>query len=213
LVNKRKITQLELIQHLNTLNYILEQKDIKLIKDFNFQSIYVDPDRFFQILTNLISNGIKFSSSGNQIICKIDGVDLNKEHYFKSINEYFFKQFKGDDDLEVNFSDFNTFSDFLNVQKSDEIQISYEYFLKKALKNHYIISVKDYGNGIDEKNIPLLFNKFCQISTDVRDAVGGTGLGLVISKYLVNLHGGEIFVESKINEFTEFYFLIPKEVN
>jgi signal transduction histidine kinase len=58
------------------------------------------------------------------------------------------------------------------------------------------LSVRDNGDGIAPKDIPRLFKKFQQIDSGPTRKVGGTGLGLVISKGIVEQHGGRIGVES-----------------
>ncbi|MCP4163926.1 MAG: response regulator [Deltaproteobacteria bacterium] len=69
-------------------------------------------------------------------------------------------------------------------------------------------SVKDEGIGIPEKAIKNLFKPFSQVDESMNRRHGGTGLGLAISKQLVKLMSGEIGVNSKINEGSEFWFKI-----
>lgn len=69
--------------------------------------------------------------------------------------------------------------------------------------------VKDTGSGIDKKDIPLMFNKYQRVGRS--DRVKGTGLGLFVSKSIVELHGGRMSVESKLNEGSTFSFALPKE--
>nr|MCU0326558.1 ATP-binding protein [Spirosomataceae bacterium] len=71
------------------------------------------------------------------------------------------------------------------------------------------IKVFDTGIGITQQNIGRIFDSFKQADQDVKVKYGGTGLGLAIVKQLVNLHGGEISVESKVNEGTTFTFTLP----
>jgi len=71
------------------------------------------------------------------------------------------------------------------------------------------VSISDTGIGIKEENISKLFQKFEQLESRISKKYGGTGLGLVISKQLVELHGGEIRAESKYGEGSTFTFLIP----
>lgn len=71
------------------------------------------------------------------------------------------------------------------------------------------VSVSDTGIGIKEENIDIVFEQFRQVDGSLTRTAGGTGLGLPISKSLVELHGGEIDVESKVGEGTKFTFTIP----
>lgn len=67
-------------------------------------------------------------------------------------------------------------------------------------------SVKDTGIGIKEEDIKLLFRSFSQLNNSYSREYTGTGLGLVLSKQLVGMLGGEIYAESKINEGSVFSF-------
>lgn len=67
-------------------------------------------------------------------------------------------------------------------------------------------SIKDTGTGIAKGKIDSVFESFAQANTDIARRYGGTGLGLTISKLLVNLQGGQIGVDSKIHEGSTFYF-------
>ena len=81
--------------------------------------------------------------------------------------------------------------------------------------NHYIISINDTGIGLTKKEIAQLFTQFGKIERygqgwDV--GIEGTGLGLYISKELINLHDGIIWVESEgRNKGSTFYFSLPIE--
>ncbi|MCX6204623.1 MAG: ATP-binding protein [Bacteroidetes bacterium] len=70
-------------------------------------------------------------------------------------------------------------------------------------------SVKDSGIGIEEDKLKLVFESFSQASVDVARKYGGTGLGLTISKQLVELQNGNIWVTSKYGEGSEFIFELP----
>jgi signal transduction histidine kinase/CheY-like chemotaxis protein len=79
------------------------------------------------------------------------------------------------------------------------------------------ISVADSGIGIPNDQIKTVFEEFTQVtnnstSKDTRRAIKGTGLGLSICKMLVELQGGTIGVESKLNHGSVFTFAIPYEV-
>jgi PAS domain S-box-containing protein len=71
------------------------------------------------------------------------------------------------------------------------------------------IGVTDTGVGIKEDEINKLFNKFTQLEQSAVSEKKGTGLGLVISKGIVEAHGGKIGIFSKEGQGSTFYFIIP----
>jgi signal transduction histidine kinase len=76
------------------------------------------------------------------------------------------------------------------------------------------ITISDTGSGIDPEELPFIFDRFHRgEKSRPRDkgGNGGTGLGLSIVKGLVEAHGGEIKVESKLGEGTTFRFTLPKK--
>jgi len=117
--------------------------------DYNIIS---DPVRIKQVISNLISNAIKFTSSGKKVICNIN---YNK-----------------------------------NTEK-------------------LYVEVIDEGIGIEEEKLKTIFQPFAQADTSTTRKFGGTGLGLTISKKLIDLLGGELKVESEVNKGSKFYFSIP----
>lgn len=73
----------------------------------------------------------------------------------------------------------------------------------------YSISVSDTGTGIPEEKIPHIFDRFYQVDNELSRTGSGTGIGLSLAQELVRLLGGEISVESKINEGTTFKVQLP----
>ena len=63
-------------------------------------------------------------------------------------------------------------------------------------KNHVIMSIADQGLGIPRKDISHIFDRFFRVDKARSRKQGGTGLGLAISKEVVNLLGGQIWVDS-----------------
>jgi signal transduction histidine kinase len=72
---------------------------------------------------------------------------------------------------------------------------------------HY--SVSDTGIGIPADQLDAVFTEFKQVDATIAREFGGSGLGLSITKKFVEMHGGRIWVQSKLNEGSTFHFTIP----
>jgi two-component system sensor histidine kinase/response regulator len=72
-----------------------------------------------------------------------------------------------------------------------------------------VFQVEDTGIGIDEKHIPQLFEKFQQLEASRQRQYSGTGLGLALTKQLVELHGGTISVNSRLGVGSVFTVRLP----
>lgn len=107
--------------------------------------LHCDTHRFVQVLTNLITNAIKYTDSGNIVM---------------------------------------------------------GYSLKGKFLEFY---VKDTGSGIDKKHLNDIFDRFVKLNAFVK----GSGLGLSISKSIVNRFGGKIWAESELGKGSTFYFTMP----
>jgi PAS domain S-box-containing protein len=75
--------------------------------------------------------------------------------------------------------------------------------------NYLQISVADNGQGIPKEALPKLFTKFFRVSGALEQGSKGTGLGLFISKSIIEMHGGKIWVESELNRGSTFTFVLP----
>jgi signal transduction histidine kinase len=71
------------------------------------------------------------------------------------------------------------------------------------------ISVEDTGIGIKPEDIPKLFKEFSQLDSVYDKEYEGTGLGLALSKKLVELHGGRMQVASEFGKGSRFAFVMP----
>jgi signal transduction histidine kinase len=80
----------------------------------------------------------------------------------------------------------------------------------KVTDNNWLrTEVKDSGIGIESSELNKLFIPFSKTSSKPTSGEVSTGLGLAIAQKVAQLHGGEIGVESKINEGSTFYFILP----
>lgn len=75
--------------------------------------------------------------------------------------------------------------------------------------NHVILSISDQGLGIPRKDLGHIFDRFFRVDKDRSRKQGGTGLGLAISKEVVNLLGGQIWVDSVEGKGSTFYISLP----
>lgn len=82
--------------------------------------------------------------------------------------------------------------------------------LAKAQCGDFIFSVTDNGNGIPQSDIPNLFKRFSQGTARKRST--GTGLGLYLSRQIIEAHNGKIWVDSKVDKGSEFSFLLTDVV-
>jgi len=109
-----------------------------------------DGQRVEQVLTNLVSNAVKFTPAGGRVTIS----------------------------AEV---------------KGDRIRFR----------------VADTGCGIPAEAVPRIFDKFFQVQSSTETGRKGTGLGLAIVKHIVEMHGGEVGVESEVGQGSCFYFTLP----
>lgn len=79
-------------------------------------------------------------------------------------------------------------------------------------KESFIFCVSDNGIGIPKEHIGKVFDKFYQVDSSTTRKYKGSGLGLVIAKEIVELHGGKIWIESEEGTGSKFFFTIPKPV-
>ena len=89
----------------------------------------------------------------------------------------------------------------IRYTRQGEIRISAEP------RGHYVaVSVSDTGSGIPQEYLPHIFDKFVQVPGA---ATGGAGLGLAISRLIVEAHGGQISVQSELGHGSTFTFTLP----
>ncbi|MBT8253816.1 MAG: sensor histidine kinase [Bacteroidia bacterium] len=85
-----------------------------------------------------------------------------------------------------------------------------EVSIENLIKNKVIVRVTDNGEGIEEENIPRLFERFYRVDKTGSRKEGGSGLGLAIVKHIIEAHDEKIYVESEHGVGSEFSFTLEK---
>ncbi len=101
----------------------------------------------------------------------------------------------------------NLMNNAIKFTESGEVMLDVKLLTPDTLK----FTITDTGIGIPVDRMDKLFKSFSQIDTSTTRRYGGTGLGLVITKKMVELMGGDIKVESTLNKGSVFSFVIPFE--
>ncbi len=113
-------------------------------------SVAGDADRLFQVISNLLSNALKYSPDGGDVLVTTARVG-----------------------------------------------------------GEVVVSVRDHGLGISSEDLPRLFQRYERIDSKTGHKISGTGLGLVISRQIVEMHGGRIWAGRNAGGGSEFAFAIP----
>lgn len=92
------------------------------------------------------------------------------------------------------------------------VAIDVDFEMTKEDEADIIISVSDTGIGIAKEDIPKIFQSFRQVDSKRNRSIEGTGLGLPITKNLIELMGGKIGVESEYGRGSRFYFRVPQKI-
>ncbi|MEO5890581.1 MAG: PAS domain S-box protein [Ferruginibacter sp.] len=98
----------------------------------------------------------------------------------------------------VKFTDTGSIDIFCKVVKGSD-----------SLKDYISFSIKDTGIGVPADKQTAIFERFTQANTDTQRLYGGTGLGLNITKSIVDLYGGTLTMESEQGKGTTFHFILP----
>ena len=111
------------------------------------------------------------------------------------------------DSLRISQVITNLCNNAIKFTNTGEVVISLEVEEEISKEELYIqVSVRDTGIGISDDQVPFLFDKFNQADSSITRKYGGTGLGLSISKLLIEMMGGQIWMDSNIGEGTKFAF-------
>lgn len=191
----------------------LNDKQIEYVNDINASAIHLS-GIINEILdmSKIEANQMSLNKSNINIANTIDEV-INILRSLSSKKKITFKKVYDDSEAMIN-ADFkklqqilyNLLSNALKYTNPEgEIEIGFDVFEDKVQ-----FFVKDNGIGIDEKYHGKIFAKFQQVENIYTKTESSTGLGLTITKEFVEMHGGRIWLESKVNEGTTFIFELPK---
>lgn len=178
---------------LKTVNDLLDVSQIESGKfGYKFEKV-----ELVSFIENLLSELLNYA--------KESGVKI----YFKKPKESSINIFADVQKLSIAFSNIVANAVKYNI-KNGEIVVDMEQLKDKPFVQ---ISVKDTGIGIPAEDIPRLFTKFFRSESGQRSVPDGTGLGLYITKNIIERHGGNIWVESQISRGSVFYFTLPTDPN
>jgi signal transduction histidine kinase/AmiR/NasT family two-component response regulator len=148
--------------------------------------VMIDPHRLSQVLINLTTNAIKFTTTQEK----------------RTINMYI-----GASSEKPSTEDkFGLTYIASRVDKDRDVTAGAEWGLGEAVYLHF--AVEDTGRGLDKDEKKQLFQRFSQANPRTHISYGGSGLGLFISRELVELQGGEIGVASEAGKGSTFAFYI-----
>jgi light-regulated signal transduction histidine kinase (bacteriophytochrome) len=181
-----------------------------------------DLEKYFSIVTDnarnlydLIEETLEYSKIGQQE-WKSEAIDLNalaqkiKEQLQDTSSEEISIEFpelpiiQGDDFFVYKLF-FNIIENGIKYNHSQPKKVSVQ---SKEHPNHYEISITDNGIGIPQEYLQQIFIMYKRLHT--RDNFQGTGIGLSMSKKIIEKMGGQIWVKSTPNKGSTFYFTIPK---
>ena len=117
------------------------------------------------------------------------------------------------DPLRINQVITNLVSNAIKFTKYGHIQIKLNQLSVKKKISTFKIEIIDDGIGIDKVKFHSIFEKFTQADTNTSRQFGGTGLGLVITKKLLNLLGSDIEFDSELGQGSNFYFTLRLPIN
>lgn len=106
----------------------------------------------------------------------------------------------------------NLIGNAIKFTEAGNVSIAVRKYLRHGDEIELLFSVSDTGIGIPKDKMELLFKSFSQVDSSYTRKFGGTGLGLIISKQLIEMMGGKIWSTSELGLGTSFYFTIRFEI-
>lgn len=177
------------------------------------ESIYKEIQRLTR-LTHSLEDLIKYESENQSLnLSRVEISSFLKEIIILFEKDLYDKGIKCYFEIEENYVylDKDKMSQAIINIVSNSIKYSKkngEIFIKTFKKDEkIIISIKDNGIGIAKKHIPFLFERFYRVDDSRSRLTGGVGVGLTISKSIIDLHEGNIIVKSEENMGSEFLII------
>lgn len=154
----------------------------KSLSELNIDWVVADSGRISQVLVNLVGNAIKFTKTSKNERAIVVRLGASRER---------------PSNLSVTYAT----TDSPEAQMQSELTTDATFYLW--------FSVSDSGCGMSEEEQKRMFNRFSQASPKTYTQYGGSGLGLFISKRLVELQGGQIGLSSQVDVGSRFAFYVP----
>ena len=195
-----------------------EKKTIPREKLFYYMgTIRRNSNRLLKLINNIIdtskieSGSYRLDIKKHNIVYLVEEVVLSMKEYVESkgielvIDPQIEEKIIECDENEIERCIVNLVGNAVKFTKAGgKIEVKIEDF-----GNSVKISVKDTGVGIEKKYHNAIFDRFGQAYNEVSEEFGGSGLGLTVTKQLVTLHKGKIYVDSEVDKGSEFIIVLP----
>ena len=187
----------------------------------NLQYISINSLRILKLsnnfidLTNIQAGCMDFNPRNHDIVSFVESIcdKINNYKKFKDISLIF------DTSIEEHVIRFDTdkiervILNLISNAIKLNIPQGYVYVSLTIEDNYTSISIRDTGIGISEGKIDSIFESFSNVENRLIKVSEGSGVGLALSKALVELHDGDIRVKSKVGEGSEFIVRLPNVIN
>lgn len=185
-----------------------EQTEVIMNETTRLSSLVSDILDVSQLETGTMELNVKTYNITESISLTIDRISelVRKDGYTISFEK------EGDiyvraDEIKITQAFYNLLINAIHYSGED-LRIS----VRQVVSNNMVrIEVKDYGMGIEEKNIPHIWDRYYKTDKAHRRAIIGTGLGLSIVKRIIELHGGDYGIESEFGKGSIFWFSLKTE--
>lgn len=199
-------------------NLLLQQVKDNEQKEY-FNALKISSENLLKILNNVLD--LSKIDSGK---VSFEEIDFNLRSHIRKVKELFAfkaaeKNLKVKIDIDYDIPEIvkgdphrlsqvlvNLLSNALKFTEEGDITMGVRMLDEDEEKVHLMFSVEDTGIGIPEDKLQSVFESFTQADSDITRKYGGTGLGLTITKKLIELQGGRIGVESTLGKGSKFMF-------